>query len=93
MVCIPSAKAEAAIQFVGSTTASATNVAYDMSLTSLAGGIGSAPVDGDIIIVLNSAAYSANTNPGVASVGYTELADLYADDTTYDANVSVNYIF
>lgn len=85
------ASAEAAIQLVGTTTASGTNSAYNMSLTSLAGGIGSAPIDGDIVIVLNTTVGTADGNPGVGTAGYTEMVDYYNGVDTNDTNFSVNY--
>lgn len=82
--------AEADIQLVGTTTASGTSVAYNMSLTSLQGGIASQPAEGDIVIVTNVLANTSNGNPGVGTAGYTEMADLYANNSS-DTNFSVSY--
>ena len=82
--------ADAAIQLVGTTTASGTNAAYNMSLTSLSGGIGTAPAANDLVVVLQMYTGTAHGNPGVGTSGYTELFDVYAN-STYDANFSMNY--
>ncbi len=82
-----------AIQYVGralgvvNSTASAT---YNFSLTSLTGGIGTAPQAGDLIVVYSGFPQASDLNPGVTTAGYTEVADLYANDTR-DANLSVSY--
>ncbi|QQR64990.1 hypothetical protein IPH92_00190 [Candidatus Kaiserbacteria bacterium] len=92
VVCFPSAKAEAAIQFVGSTTASGDNAAYNLSLTGLTGGISSTAAQDDFVVVVNTYVGTADGNPGVGTAGYTEMADLYANNNR-DVNFSVNYKF
>jgi hypothetical protein len=79
-------------QLVGTSTASGTNVAYNLSLTSLSGGLGSSAQEGDLVIIVNALDSAIDDNPGVGTAGYTEMADLYANDTN-DANLSVNYKF
>src|SRR3990172_2402731 len=81
----------ATIEFVGGASASGINAAYNMSLTALTGGIASAPAQGDIVIVINMIANTTNGNPGVGTAGYTEIADLYRGNDTYDTNLSTNY--
>jgi hypothetical protein len=61
-----------AIEYVGG----ASNTS---SLTSLSGGIGSAPIEGDIVI-LNTAARNTGY-PTIDTSGYTSIADLFSDDT------------
>ena len=78
--------AEAALQYVNGT--SATNVAgsatYNVSLS----GLGIA--EGDLVVVVTGFGGTADGNPGVTTTGYTEVFDLYANDTR-DTNLSVNY--
>lgn len=80
----------AAVELVGTTTASGTLSAYDMPLTALAGGIGSAPAAGDLVVVVNTFINTKNFDPGVGTAGYTEVADLYSNDSL-DTNLSVDY--
>ncbi len=84
-------EAQAEIQLVGTTTASGVNAAYNMSLTSLLGGIGTAPIKDDIIIVIHATVDTTDTNPGVGTFGYTELLDRFNGVDTNDTNLSVNY--
>lgn len=71
------------IHFVGKTTAEA---AGSHSLTSLTGGIGSAPLADDIVIV---AVFGTNSSDQDISIsGYEEVADLYANGTN-DTNFGV----
>lgn len=63
---------------------------YTVSLTGLTGGIGTSPIQGDIVIILNGWGYTADGNPGVLTTGYTELCDLYVNATS-DANLSVSW--
>lgn len=52
-----------------------------LSLTSLTGGIASSPAAGDVVIVVYANKATADYNLGLATSGYTELADLYSPDT------------
>jgi hypothetical protein len=83
-----------AIQFVGSASGGNGSAAtpYAVSLTALSGGIGSAPITGDFVLVFTGFATDNNGDPGVASPTATEVADLYVNDTN-DANLSVSYFF
>lgn len=80
-----------AIQFVGYATAGSTfaESTFTVSLTSLTGGIGSSPAAGDLILVLNATSGPGDDNVGTITSGYTEIFDLYANDT-YDTNLSVS---
>lgn len=81
------------LKFVGgtfATQASNSGAGYTISLTSLTGGLGSAPIAGDIVIVATGWAYNTDGNPGVTTAGYTELCDLYSN-SSIDANFSVNW--
>lgn len=52
-----------------------------LSLTSLTGGIASSPAAGDVVIVAFASKAPENYNLTMATSGYTELADLYSNDT------------
>ncbi|MCK9344621.1 MAG: fibronectin type III domain-containing protein [Candidatus Pacebacteria bacterium] len=80
----------AALQYVGAAEASGNSAAYNVSLTALTGGSGGAAQAGDLVVVATGFVSTANGNPGVGTAGYTEVADLYANDTR-DANFSVNW--
>ncbi|MFA5360351.1 MAG: Ig-like domain-containing protein, partial [Patescibacteria group bacterium] len=80
----------ASLTYVGGAEASGNSAAYNLSLTSLTGGSGSSPQAGDLVIVATGFVRTSNLNPGVGTAGYTEVADLYGNDT-YDANFSVNW--
>jgi len=87
---VPSA---AGIQFVGSTTAAITasgSTDTNVSLTSLTGGLASAPEAGDLVIVYYGTGSIADRAIGVTTAGYTEVAELYSNDSQ-DTNLSVNY--
>jgi hypothetical protein len=73
-----------AIELVGSTTAAASG---SLSLTSLTGGIASAPAEGDIVFAV--VAGSNSSDQDIAITGYTEVADLYANSTGFDTNLGV----
>jgi hypothetical protein len=80
----PSA-AQAALTYVGSAEGSGTSAAYNVSLTGLS------LQQGDLVIVVNGwGSSNVNGDPGVGTAGYTEVADLYANDTV-DANFSVSW--
>lgn len=73
-----------AIQFVG---AVATDASGSLSLTSLTGGIASAPAQDDVVIV--AVAGSDSSDIDIAISGYTEAADLYANSFAIDTNLGV----
>ena len=72
------------LTYVGGTTGSGTSAAYDVSLSGL--GI----QQNDIVVVATGFASTTNGDPGVNTTGYTEVADLYSDDTR-DANLAIAY--
>jgi hypothetical protein len=65
-----------------------TTTAGSMSLTSLTGGLASAPAAGDLVIVAVMSSDSSNQDISVS--GYEEVADLYANDSI-DTNLGVFY--
>lgn len=72
------------IQFVGGTTGvlnSSTAATYSVSLTSLTGGIASAPADGDLIVIASSTSGVGSRSPGVNTAGYTLVQELQSVDT------------
>ena len=77
-----------AIQFVGRSSSATT----PLSLTALTGGIDTAARENDLVVYLLSLGDITDVNLAVTTTGYTEVADLYANDT-YDANISVGYKF
>lgn len=80
-----------ALEFVGYASASSGSTGtYSVSLTSLTGGIGSSAQAGDLVVVASVTNSGSNDDPGVDTAGYTEVADLYANDI-YDANLSVSW--
>ncbi len=78
------------ITFVGGKSIGGLGTTADIviSLTDLVGGIGTKPVKGDVVIVAFSTGSTVNRDLVIA--GFTEIADLYADDT-YDTNLAVAY--
>lgn len=88
-LCAPES-AHAALQYVGGASATGTGATYNVSLTGLTGGIGSSATSGDLVIVVTGWASAADGNPAVTTAGYTEVYDLYGNDTR-DANLSVNW--
>jgi hypothetical protein len=61
-----------------------------ISLTSLTGGLASAPAAGDLVIVYFGTGAIGDRNLVVS--GYTEVAELFSDDT-YETNLAVAYKF
>jgi len=84
--------ANAAISYVGGATIGTSGVStVNLSLTALTGGSGSVPQPGDVVFILNTIGGTTDLNLGVtAPTGYTELFDLYGNDT-YDVNFSLSY--
>ena len=80
----------ATLQYVGGAEASGNSAAFNVPLTSLTGGTGGAVTSGDLVIVATGFVQTSNLNPGVSTAGYTEVADLYQNDSR-DANFSVNW--
>lgn len=68
--------------YVGGALATYTGVGnITLSLTSLTGGIASSPAAGDVVIVAYGASYVSDANLSLVTSGYTELADLFGNDT------------
>lgn len=81
-----------AITYVGGKTHAfaGTTSNVTIALTGLTGGSDSAPSAGDIVIVAYVTPSAADRSMPVLTAGYTEIADLYADDF-YNTNLSVCY--
>jgi hypothetical protein len=82
------ATAAGGIEFVGATalTFAGTTSNVTVSLTSLTGGIASAPAAGDLVIIYFGTGSTADRNLVVS--GYTEIVELYSNDT-FDTNLVV----
>lgn len=80
----------AALVYVGGTTGFGNDSNFSIDLTALTGGIASAPATGDIVIVVDSFVSVGDYNAGVLTDGYTELTDLYANDS-WDSNLAVSW--
>lgn len=73
-----------ALVYVGGAEASGNSASFNLSLA----GLSLQP--GDLVIVSTGCVHTSDVNPGVSTVGYNEVADLYANRTR-DANLSVNW--
>ena len=85
--------AQSGISYVGGTIASAPNTSTNqtVSLTSLAGGSDTEPSTGDIVVVYYGVATNgSNEDLSFISSGYTEIADLFQNDS-YAGNLLVGY--
>jgi len=74
-----------AISYVGAATSQNGNA---VSLASLSGGIGGPVLEGDFVLVGHSMASTANQAPLVTQAGFTNLTDLFGDDSV-DINLVV----
>jgi len=79
-----------AITYVGGTTGYGESSPYDISLTTLTGGTDSSPSTGDIVVINWGVYRGSNQTMTVNTSGYTQVADLYANDTT-DTNLGCAY--
>jgi hypothetical protein len=80
-----------ALEFVGGKSANGTSADFAISLTSLVGGISATAATGDLVIVATGFSRTlSSANPGVATSGYTEVADIAGNDIR-DAQFSVNW--
>lgn len=79
------------ITYVGGKTMGVPDTAgfQTLSITGLTGGSDTAPAAGDIVIVAYATGYPTS-NTDVQVTGYTEIADLYANDTI-DTNFGAFY--
>jgi hypothetical protein len=80
------------IQYVGGATASTSGGSSTISVTfsSITGGIGGGVLTGDLVVALLAAAGSSNFTMSMNTAGYTNLFDLYANNS-YDANLGLFY--
>lgn len=79
------------IQYVGGYTTSYTGTATtSVSLTSLTGGIASAPSIGDLVIFCIGNASDGTTTINMGTSDYTSIVDLYTNDT-YDTSLYALY--
>ena len=79
------------IQLVGFASGTSLDSDITLSLTSLTGGIGTAPAQNDIVILVHYCRATGDFDVGASTAGYTEVADLYSTDTGSDANLSVSW--
>jgi hypothetical protein len=79
-----------ALEYVGGVSGSGGSSDYNIDLTSLSGGIDSSVQEGDLVIVAVGIARLGTANPGVVTSGYTEVANLFANDSR-DTSFSVNW--
>jgi hypothetical protein len=84
--------AAAGIQYVGGTVAFASANNVTTSLTSLTGGIGSAPIQDDLVIVYVGCSSLASRAFTFSSATYTSIQFLYANGAN-DANLQVSRRF
>lgn len=79
------------LQFVGGNAFSnASSSTPSCSLTGLTGGLASAPAAGDIVIACIAFKDSVNRDISCTTSGYTEIADLYSNDTN-DSQLGIYY--
>lgn len=79
------------IEYVGGYAAIVTSSSSNVTVTfggNLTGGLASSASAGDLVVVYFAVGSTADVNLVIA--GYTEVADLYINDT-YDANLAVGY--
>lgn len=83
------------ITFVGGSTQVSAGGTTDltMDLTTLSGGIGTRPLPGDVIIVGFGSASTVNVDfsTKITGSGFTNISELYANDTLVDTNLIVGY--
>ena len=83
------------IEFVGSRSVASTSTSnFTVSLTGLTGGLATAPVQGDFVLVVRSwaAGSAADRSMTTSSAGWTELVELYSNDT-FSTNLAIYYKF
>lgn len=68
------------------------NATSTISLTALTGGIGTTALDGDLVIAFGGKSHSINYDVAMVTSGYTEDADIYANDGQ-DCNLGVFHKF
>lgn len=82
----------AELEYVGGRTQSGSGTTSNItvSLTGLSGGTDTEPLEGDIVIIAIELCGTSDKSYRIS--GYTEIADLYANDTE-DSNLQVGYKF
>lgn len=81
------------IQYVGGFATGSTSASdYTVSLTSLTGGIASAPSTNDLVLVCHGWKSTTDGNPGIVTPTATSIADVYANGTN-DANMDISWFF
>ncbi len=83
-----------ALQYVGGASATGTAASYTVSLTALTGGIGSAPIEGDIVVVCTAFGYTAASAPAVLgnnSGAYPNAFTALHVNDTWDTEFGVEY--
>lgn len=81
-----------AIEFVGTATVSGSGASLSLPLSSLTGGIASAPSEGDIVFVLCGGSSSKGTVAiQMVATGYTEWQAPTGRNDTYDTSISAYY--
>jgi hypothetical protein len=83
-------KPTAGLEFVGAVFAAATGTTNTLSLTSLAGGIASAPQSGDIVIGVRCFKMATDQTIECTTAGYVEIAELYANSSN-DTQLGIYY--
>jgi hypothetical protein len=91
-VITPGSSSLATLVYVGGSTQSGTGTTSNISisLTDLSGGTDTAPLEGDMVII--AIEMCGTTNKSYRIANYTQIADLYANDTE-DSNLNVGYRF
>lgn len=79
------------IEFVGWVGGTSTDTAIVLDLTALTGGIGTAAAENDIVVFVHLHRGTVDQNVGTSTSGYAEVADLYANASAIDPNLSVNW--
>lgn len=86
-----------AITYVGGKTASTVGIttSWNISLTNLTGGTGSAPQTGDLVIIGYQVGTTGgdNYNEQIVTSGYIRHQDLFESESTFNSNLAVYYKF
>lgn len=90
----PSAGGGGSISYVGGLSGGITSSAFNagISLTSLAGGLGSAPAAGDLVVVSTALSATSGVSEAQEPTGYTKLYSAQSTDTN-NCRLSVYYKF
>lgn len=92
LFAVPRTTEARTIQFVGtSTVVSPLTSSTTLPLNNLAGGLSGIPAQGDLILYVTAMASTSNRDM-IHPTGFTEVTDLYANDTR-DTNLGVSYAF